>query len=95
MSETINLTVEYWAQFRDAAGMHSENVAVPTGITLGSFLTHLAARSERLRSMLLDEKGSPRPSNLIMVDNNLTRDFAHAKLADHQTIVLMAPMAGG
>lgn len=93
---SISVTVDYWAQLRDAAGRASEIVQLPPSCTVTQLLTHLAREhGEALRSLLLDESGRPRRSNLIMVADRVVAKPDSQELADGVTVALLSPLAGG
>ena len=95
-NSSISVTVDYWAQLRDASGRASEIVQLPPGCTVTQLLTYLAERhGERLRSLLLDDAGRPRRSNLIMVADRVVALPDSLELSDGATVALLSPLAGG
>jgi molybdopterin converting factor small subunit len=93
---SISVTVDYWAQLRDASGSASEIVQLPPSCTVAQLLTQLAERhGERLRSLLLDEAGRPRRSNLIMMADRVVARPDSQELTDGVTVALLSPLAGG
>ena len=95
MSDTIQITLEYWGQLREAAGISTEQMTAPAGVTLAELLLQLAQRGGRLRTVLLNGQGKPRASNMILLDNRLIRDLGTERLVDRQTVMLVAPVGGG
>ncbi len=92
----MKIQVEYVAQFKDAAGLASEPVALPDGAGLLDLLRTVAGmHPERLAGLLLDEAGTPRPSALVFVGDEQAEWDEAPPLRDGVTVTLMAPLAGG
>ncbi|MFI5381769.1 MAG: MoaD/ThiS family protein [Tepidisphaerales bacterium] len=92
----IRVTVDYWAQLRDAAGRGSEIVHLPSSCTVTQLLARLAdLHGEPFRGLLLDEAGRPRRSNLIMIGDRVVATPDSLELPDGVTVVLLSPLAGG
>jgi molybdopterin converting factor small subunit len=69
---------------------------MPPNSTVIQLLTYLAQRhGERLRSLLLDDSGRPRRSNLIMVADRVVTSPDSLALSDGATVALLSPLAGG
>ncbi len=95
-AEAIRVTVEYWAQLRDAAGCGSQTLRVPASCTLSQLLMELAARNgETFRRLLLDDAGHPRRSNLMVLGQQTISAPASLILRDGDRITLLSPLAGG
>ena len=93
---SIRVTVDYWAQLRDASGRACEVVQLPPNSTVMQLLTYLAERhGEPLRRLLLDNAGRPLRSNLIMVADRVVASPDSLELSDGVTVALLSPLAGG
>ncbi len=93
---SIRVTVDYWAQLRDASGRACESVQMPPASTVTQLLAYLAERhGERLRTLLLDDAGRPRRSNLVMVADRVVAAPDSLELSDGVTVALLSPLAGG
>jgi len=90
----MQITVQYMAQIKRAAGCSTESMSVPVGITLRAALRTLShLHDDRFRTMLLDDADEPRKSLLFFVGDE------HAEperlLRDGDEVTILAPMAGG
>jgi molybdopterin converting factor small subunit len=92
----MNITVEYWAQLRTAAGQPFEAIELPAAASLADLLEHVAARhGPALRSVLFDQAGKPRTSNIILVNQEMVRLSECGPLTPNAVVTLLSPMAGG
>ena len=92
----MNVTVEYVAQMKDAAGVASESVALATEATVQDAVRDIAARhGDRLATLLLDEDNVLHPTALIFLDNEQVDWEDVRPLKDGDTITILAPLAGG
>lgn len=90
----MQVTVQYMAQMKRAAGCSSESAEVPVGSTLRDVLQALAGRRDQaFRAMLIDERQEPRKSLLFFVGDEHAEPSRPLREGDEITI--LAPMAGG
>ena len=83
---TVQLTVRYFAAARAAAGLESEALRLPAGVTVAGLVDALAARNAKLAAVL------KRCS--FLCDGIAVRDEA-LNLSDGQIIDVLPPFAGG
>jgi molybdopterin converting factor small subunit len=90
----MQVSVEYLAQIKRAAGTPRETVDLPSGSTLGDLLAALADRHDgAFRDLLIDAEGRPRRTLLFFLgDQNID---ANQTLTDGHVVSILAPMAGG
>lgn len=92
----MNVTVDYVAQIKSAAGTDHEAVAVPAGMTLKALLADRAAHHGKAFSRLVfGANGCNRPSLIVALnDEQVDLDSAPA-LKDGDCLTLLTPMSGG
>ena len=89
------IIVQYNGQLRQFTGCTSEEIELPVDKTISACVRFLADRhGEEATKALLDEKNSPRPSLLILV-NDLTTPDTESKLKDGDELAILMPIAGG
>lgn len=92
----MNVTVEYTAQIRRAAGVSSEDYVVSDGCTVDALLTQIADRhSSKLNRFLIDEDGVPQSTLLAFISDSQVRWGGGTQLQDGQTVTLLSPISGG
>ena len=92
----MNVTVEYTAQFKRAAGVASETVEIDEQSSLQSVLRSVASqRGGDFESILLDNKSQLHSSILVFVCDQQTSWDSDPGLKDGDTITLLAPISGG
>ena len=92
----MNVTVEYWAQVKQAAGTSAERIDVNPPCSARDVVTELAHRhGGRLRGVLLDADGKLRSTILLFVRDEQVRPDEPAELRDGDVIGVMSPIAGG
>ena len=92
----MQVTVEYTAQIRRAAGISSEEYSVQEGCTIDSLLLEIAARhGNDLGRLLIAEDGSPQATLLAFISNSQVRWGNDTPLQDGQTVTLLSPISGG
>ena len=85
-TETVRLTVRYFAAARAAANAETETLRVEPGTTVAALVERLGARSPELARVL--QRCS------FLCDGIAVRDVA-INLIDGQTIDVLPPFAGG
>jgi molybdopterin converting factor small subunit len=85
-TQTIQLTVRYFAAARAAAGTETETVRVEAGTTVAYLVDTLAARNSELARVL--KRCSYLCDGIAVRDEALT-------LLDGQTVDVLPPFAGG
>jgi molybdopterin synthase sulfur carrier subunit len=80
----VRVRVMYFASVREMIGLSEEEVAAPTGSTIGSLIESLKDSHEQLRHM----------KNLLVAVNG---EFADAKqgLGEGDVVALFLPVSGG
>jgi molybdopterin converting factor small subunit len=92
----MQVTVEYTAQLKQAAGVGSEVLKLPEPVTLQSLIDTIQNRHEgRLRPLLFDSQGRWQRSVLLFVDDQQVEWGQPLELADRQTVSLVSPISGG
>jgi len=93
----MNVTVEYAAQVKRAAGIAREEISLDQPCGLAELVTQLAERhGDPLKSILLDSSGRPQPSILVFIGDDQVRwDDQTVQVSDGQTVTLLSPVSGG
>jgi molybdopterin converting factor small subunit len=92
----MQLSIEYTAQLRRAAGVASETIDLPAGCTLEQLARALADRhGEELRRVLLNGDGRLQRSVLIFVGDEQVSPDCNVPLLNGQTVTFAAPISGG
>ncbi len=94
MDKKVKLSLT--AQLKDAAGVGSEMLEISQGQKFQEVIQSAAKRyGETFESILFDEKGNYRHSNLIVVNQAQVNYNEDISLNDGDEITLMSPIAGG
>ena len=92
----MKVTVTYFGQLRQSAGVESEILELAENAT---YLDLLADRSdqysESFRKMLLEETGQPRSSIIIVANGSALDKKSLPPLQDGDEITFLTPIAGG
>jgi molybdopterin converting factor small subunit len=92
----MNITVEYTAHLKQAAGVGSEEIEIQPGCTPRQLARQLAERhGETLGRLILDESGGLNPSVLLFAGGVQVRDDEPMPLRDRDTVTFLAPISGG
>ena len=92
----MNITLKYFAQVREAAGVESEQVQLPDGSDLAAAIEHAAAaHGDAFRATVLAEGGGVRPSLLLLVNSVPVPRGTFRELHDGDEIGVFSPVAGG
>ena len=92
----MQVTVEYAAQLRQAAGTGREALDVDSGCTLADLVRHIAAvHGEPLAPLLIDPGGKLRRSLLLFVGDDQVRLETPVELQDGDSVTLLSPVSGG
>lgn len=92
----MEITIEYSAQVKTAAGIPSETIELSDGASTNDLLTTVSEQhGDPLRGVLLDESGAPQRSILVFVGEE--QSFAESPLAlrDRDRVVVLSPVSGG
>lgn len=92
----MQLTLKFFATFREAVGSKLTEREVPEGATVGDVLADLEAEYEGLEGQLLED-GELRPQINVLLDG---REVLHMEgpdtgLSDGDTLAVFPPVAGG
>lgn len=88
----MKITFGYFAQIRKAAGLESETISVPTGITVLAALKTVK-HGEEFNGLLFNGTGALRPVILFVVND--IPAAPDQKLNDGDTVSVFSPVAGG
>lgn len=92
----MQITVEYTAQMKRAAGLASETIDIADGLPIADVIVQLAAgRDEALRRHLVGSDGQPQATVLAFRNDQQLRLDDPTPLSDGDTITFLAPISGG
>jgi molybdopterin converting factor small subunit len=92
----MKVSVRYFAQARQAAGISAEDVEFSGVCSLMEVLGRVSeVRGENLRRLLLDDSGKPQEALLIFVGEEQCSPDAAQSLKDGDVIEIVPPMSGG
>ena len=92
----MNITVEYSAQIKRAAGTARETVEVAEDATIRDVLIAVCeGREEAFRRLVLTAESDPQPTLLIFAGDEQVRGVAAQPLADGTIVTLLSPISGG
>ena len=92
----MNITVEYAAQVKKAAGIAAETLDVPDATTAQGIVRQVAdAHGAALSELILDAEGRLHPSILMFVgDDQIAWDTA-LTLQNSDVVTILSPVSGG
>lgn len=92
----MQVSVEYTAQLRRAAGVAQESFELPPGSTVQQLAGQVAQRhGDQLAGVLLSETGTLQRSMLVFVDDEQIPLDWPQPLRDGQRVTFAAPISGG
>ena len=92
----MKLTLNYFGQLRQAAGVATESLDQPDSISLKQLLIDRAdGFGGEFKKILLDQNSQPRPSVLVIINNIAADRQSPPALQDGDEITLMPAIAGG
>jgi molybdopterin converting factor small subunit len=92
----MQITIEYTAQLRRAAGISVETLEVAETVTLLDVARAVVSRrGDELGRLLLDAEGRLQRSVLTFVQDEQVSADSPAPLCDGQTVTFAAPISGG
>ena len=92
----MNVTVEYAAQVKRAAGVASESLTVDAPCTVQQLVAKIAdAHGDGLANLLLAPNGALHPSILLFVGDRQVRWDSAAQLHDGDVVTILSPISGG
>ncbi len=92
----MNVTVNYLAQLKQAAGISSENIVVEKPCSVQELAIQIAEKhGEPLRSFILGPTGSLSNSILVLVGDNQIHWDEPIPVKEGDVISFMSPIAGG
>jgi MoaD family protein len=93
---TVQVTINYFAQVRQAAGVESERLSLDDGVDIQTALSELARRhGDDLKALVLDQAGAVRPDLLTVVNGQSVPSPQQHPLTDGDEISLISAVAGG
>lgn len=92
----MEVTIEYEAQLRRAAGVRSETIELAEGCDVVECVRKVVEKHpDQLSGILLKADNQIQPSLLIFLnDSQILHDTTHT-LSDGDTLTLMTPISGG
>jgi len=92
----MRITIQYWAQARQAAQRDAETIELDGPCGIAQLLQKLAqAHGEQLRRIVLAGDSTPHPSLvLVLRDQQVSADFREP-LRDGDVLAIIPPIAGG
>ena len=92
----MNITLTYFGQLRQLAGVESETRTFEDGASLTGLLEDVAAgHGERFGAILFDENHALRPSVMILVNETPVDKGSLPSLSDQDKVSLLPAIAGG
>ena len=92
----MQVTINYFAQVRQAAGVESEQLSLDDGLDIQTALSELAQRhGHDFRAMVLDQAGAVRPGLLTVVNGRSVPSPQQHPLVDGDELSLISAVAGG
>ena len=92
----MQITVEYAAQIKRAAGTSTEQVDVSAPCSLQELAAMIAQRhGDGLKDLLFDAKGTLRKSVLFFIDDQQVVDGAGRQVSNAERVTIMTPISGG
>jgi molybdopterin converting factor small subunit len=91
----MRIRIDYYGQSRQIAGKDSEFIEVPSGSSAGDAVLSLASMyGEKMQYLLLSEKGTPRRSVILAV-NDVSVDPGAAECLNEHDVLAVLPAVGG
>ena len=92
----MQITVEYTAQVKRAAGVASESIDVDSECSVQDLLKQIANRhGDPLAGLLLGDAGSLSPSILLFVNDEQVRWETLRLLHENDVVTILSPISGG
>lgn len=92
----MQITVEYAAQIKRAAGTPRDDIELESPATLADVVAAIAVkRGDALRGTLLSAQSTVHPSILIFVGDNQVRDAMDHPVQDGDVVTFLSPISGG
>lgn len=92
----MNITVQFEAQVRRAAGTASASVALGDGATIGELLRTIAeTANDPVRRILVDDSGEVRSTVLIFLNDVHVPSGSVRRLTAADSVTITSPISGG
>ena len=92
----MQVTVEYSAQVKRAAGVATETFELDDGTTLCQLVSRIAEiRGEALAGTLFNADGELHPSILVFVNDVQILTTENPPLSHHACVTFLSPISGG
>ena len=92
----MQVTVEYAAQVKQAAGVRTETVDIDDGCSAQDVVARVAeSHGDPLKGLLLDGEGQLQRSILLFVRGEQVRWETPAPLNDRDVVTILSPISGG
>ena len=92
----MQITVEYTAQVKRAAGVAGESIDVDSDCSVQDLLKQIANRhGDPLAGLLLGDTGALSPSILLFVNDEQVRWETPRLLHENDVLTILSPISGG
>lgn len=91
----MQVTVEYAAQLKRAAGVAKENLELGEVCNVRELVLQLAERHGEMRGLLVDAEGMPQRSLLVFVGDEQFASDSDRALSDREVVTILTPISGG
>jgi len=92
----MEIQLKFTAQIKNVVGNSTDSIGIQDGAKLQDLLRSLVLRyGKDFESILFDDRGSYRHSNLIVINQTLERFEDNVVLVNGMEVTLMAPISGG
>lgn len=92
----MRIRVDYCGQSRQITGKDSEFIEVPSGARAGDAILRLASMyGEKMQYLLLSEKGTPRRSVILAVNDVSVDPGASEFLNENDVLAVLPAVSGG
>lgn len=95
-NKQMNIKLKFTAQIKDVVGSNSDTITIEGGNKLQDLLSALVNKyGIDFKSILFDDNGLYRHSNLIVVNQSQVNYDDNITLTDGVEVTLMSPISGG
>lgn len=92
----MNIKLKFTAQIKDTVGNGTDSIDLEDGSKLQDLISNLVKKyGKGFESILFNEKGSYRHSNLIVINQTQESFEDNIELVDGMEVALMSPISGG
>jgi molybdopterin converting factor small subunit len=91
----MQITIQYFAQVRAAAGTESEPMSLPDGASVETAILAAVQQHPDLAGLAMTPQGAVRPSLLVLVNDQPPADGLATVLRDDDLLAIFSPVSGG